>query len=222
MHGVDVDECAAAISAPSIRDDLGLPGDVRLVVSTSRLASWKRVDDVIRAFAKVVATRPDAVLVISGTGPDAPSLEALAARALPQQNVIFAGALPRHVNLRLIAQADVFCSFYDFSNVGYALLEALAAGVAVVVTNTGATSTFVAEGVNGIVVEPRDIDAAADAIGRLLGDPSERQRLADNAQRRARDEFLTPEDRARLEIELLRQLEVPVRSEPDPPTDARR
>ena len=120
------------------------------------------------------------------------------------------GALTREVNLRLIAQADVFCSFYDFSNVGYALLEALAAGVPVVATNTGATATIVTEGVNGLLVEPRDTTAAAAAVARLLTDAAESTRLARNARERAREQFLRPHERARLELELLRELGVPV------------
>lgn len=210
MHGVDVDECSASRTGAPIRDHLGLPADAKLVVSTSRLASWKRVDDVVRAFGRVVATHPEAILVISGSGPEESRLKELATRSLPAENVTFVGALSREVNLRLIAQAEVFCSFYDFSNVGYALLEALAAGVPVVATNTGATSTIVTNDENGLLVEPRDTTAAADAISRLLEDAGERERLARNARERARRDFLTPRERAGLEVELLRELGVPV------------
>lgn len=208
MHGVDVEECSAARDGASIRDYLGLPLDAELVVSASRLASWKRVDDVIGAFAQVVSAHPKAVLVISGSGPDEPTLKELAARVLPAHNVAFVGPLSRDVNLRLIAQADVFCSFYDFSNVGYALLEALAAGVPVVATDTGATATIVTNGENGLLVEPGDTTAASEAIGRLLDDPEESERLARNARVRAREEFLRPHERAQRELDLLRELGV--------------
>jgi glycosyltransferase involved in cell wall biosynthesis len=210
MHGVDVDECSEARTRASIRDHLGLPSDAKLVVSASRLAPWKRVDDVVRAVSQVVTAHPETILVISGSGPEEPMLRSLAARFLPADNVAFVGVLPRDVNLRLIAQADVFCSFYDFSNVGFALLEALAAGVPVVVTNTGATATIVTDGENGVIVEPRDTDAATEAISRLLDDAGERERLARNARERARKEFLRPDERARLEWALLRELGVPV------------
>ncbi len=210
MHGVDVEECSAARTGESIRDHFGLPLDARLVVSTSRLVAWKRVEDVLEVFGRVLPEHLDAILVVSGSGPEESRLKAQAAKRLPSENVAFVGALTREVNLRLIAQADVFCSFYDFSNVGYALLEALAAGVPVVATNTGATATIVTEGVNGLLVEPRDTAAAAAAVARLLTDAAESTRLARNARERAREQFLRPHERARLELELLRELGVPV------------
>jgi len=210
MHGVDVEECSTARAGESIRDHLGLPADSRLVVSTSRLVGWKRVEDVVSAFGRVVPAHPDTILVISGSGPEESKLKRLASRVLPKENIAFVGALSREVNLRLIAQADVFCSFSDFSNVGYALLEALAAGVPVVATNTGATATMVTDGANALLVAPRDTTAASQAIARLLDDAEESKHLADNARERARKEFLRPHERARLELDLLRELGVPV------------
>jgi glycosyltransferase involved in cell wall biosynthesis len=206
MHGVDIDRCVTASRDGSIRADLCLSEDTPLVVSPSRLASWKRVDDVLRAFAGVVPDHPRATLVVSGSGPEEAALKALATEILPPANVRFVGALSRDINLRLIAQADVFCSFYDFSNIGYALLEALAAGVAVVVTDTGATTARVTHDMNGLVVPPRDVTAATAAIARLLGDAGLRSRLAANARIHADRTFLTLEDRARLEVELLREI----------------
>lgn len=119
----------------------------------------------------------------------------------------FLGPLARDVNLRLIvrliAAADVFCSFYDFSNVGFALLEAMSCGVAIVATDSGATRDFVIDGVHGIVVPHRDDGAAAEAVVRLLDDPELRRRLGEQAKSRARSEFASREARKRLELALL-------------------
>lgn len=205
MHGVDRRACEGAGGRSEIRAELGLPENVPLIVSASRLAGWKRVDRIIRALPKVLCHNP-ALLVVSGSGPARDDLERLVVDLGLAKSVRFTGPLPRDVNLRLIAAAEVFCSFHDFSNVGVSLLEALTCGAAVVVTDAGATREFVEHGVNGLVVQPDEPEAAAEAISSLLTDPELRLRLAAEGAKRAEERFLTREDRQRLELELLEEL----------------
>jgi glycosyltransferase involved in cell wall biosynthesis len=205
MHGLDVDSCAAAMRADG-RAELGLPPVVPIVVSASRLAPWKRVDRILRAAPDVLAVRPDALFVLSGDGPDRPALEELTRELSIEHAVRFLGALPGDVNLRFIAAGDVFCSLYDYSCVGVALLEALGCGVAAVVADTGATRDFVEDGANGLVVSPDDGAATVAAIVRLLADHDLRLRLGGEARHRAEERFLTPKERASLELETIAEL----------------
>ena len=183
-----------------------MPAGVPLVVSASRLARWKRVDRILRVVPAVLTIRPDTLFVFSGDGPERPALEALVEELSIGHAVRFLGSVPRDANLRLIASADIFCSLYDFSNVGVALLEALGSGVTAVVANTGATRDFVQDGVNGLVVEPDDTPETAAAIIRLVNDPELRVRLGFEARRRAEEQFLSPEDRAALELGVIAEL----------------
>jgi glycosyltransferase involved in cell wall biosynthesis len=205
MHGLDLASCRAASKSDG-RTELDLPADVPLVVSASRLATWKRVDRLLRAAPAVLAAHPDTIFAISGDGPERQRLEALARELSIERAVRFLGGLPRDVNLRLIASADVFCALYDYSCVGVALLEALGSGIAVVVADTGATSDFVEDDVNGLVVESDDTSATAGAIIRLLQDGNLRRRLGDAAQQRAEERFLTPEERASFELATITEL----------------
>jgi glycosyltransferase involved in cell wall biosynthesis len=202
MHGLDLENCDAARQAHG-RTELGLPLSVPLVVSASRLTGWKRVDRVLRAAPGILAARPETLFAISGDGPERRALEALARQLSIEHAVRFLGGLPRDLNLRLIASADVFCALYDYSCVGVALLEALGCAVAVVVADTGATRDFVEDGVNGLVVVPDDTSATVDAITRLVNERNLRRRLGDEARRRAEERFLTPEQRASLELETI-------------------
>jgi glycosyltransferase involved in cell wall biosynthesis len=205
MHGLDLESCAAAMEADG-RAELGLPSNVPLVVSTSRLATWKRVDRILRAAPEILAARSDVLFVLSGDGPDRFVLEELTRDLAIEHAVRFLGALPRDLNLRLIASADVFCALYDYSCVGVALLEALGCGVAAVVADTGATRDFVEDDVNGLVVSPDSTRQTADAITRLVTDSDLRLRLGNEARRRAEERFLTPEQRASLELQTIAEL----------------
>lgn len=205
MHGLDLDACAEAMEADG-RAELGLPANAPLVVWASRHVPWKRVDRLLRAAPAVSATYPDTVFAVSGSGPDRAALVALARELGVERSVRFVGGLPRDLNLRLIASADVFCALYDYSCVGVALLEALGCAVPVVVADTGATRDFVEDGANGFVVGADDTPATADAIGRLLDNAELRRRLGNQARRRAEERFLTAAQRAELELETIAEL----------------
>lgn len=70
------------------------------------------------------------------------------------------------------------------------LLEAAAAGLAVVATDVGGTrEIFPSEGEAACLVPPDDAQAMSAAIGGLLGDPALRRRLAENARKRAEEAF---------------------------------
>jgi glycosyltransferase involved in cell wall biosynthesis len=205
MHGLDLDACAAARKADA-RSELGLPLTAPLVVSASRLTAWKRVDRILRAAPEVLAVRPETLFVLSGEGPERLALQGLVEELSITHAVRFVGGLPRDLNLRLIASADVFCALYDYSCVGVALLEALGCGIAAVVADTGATRDFVESGVNGLVVQPDDTSETAAAIARLVTDHDLRTRLGTEARQRAEERFLTPEQRASLELATIAEL----------------
>jgi glycosyltransferase involved in cell wall biosynthesis len=206
MYGLDAAVCDEAAARGDARATYGIRPGSPLVVSSSRLATWKRVDRVLNAFAIVVRQQPEAVLAVAGTGPEQQTLEELAERLGISSSVRFLGALPREENLQLVSSADVFVSLYDFSNVGVALLEALACGAPVVAADTGATRDFVQDEENGLIVPPDDEQATARAICSLLADPGLRNSLGAEARRRARERFLTRDERRRLELEMLDEI----------------
>jgi glycosyltransferase involved in cell wall biosynthesis len=72
---------------------------------------------------------------------------------------------------------------------GLVAIEAHAAGTPVVVSNTGGLVEIVRDQHNGLVVPPKDHDAIADAVFRLLGDPELRERMVANGRRSVRERF---------------------------------
>jgi SAM-dependent methyltransferase/glycosyltransferase involved in cell wall biosynthesis len=113
MNGIDLEACAAA-KERDVRVELGLPVSAPVVVWSSRLTGWKRVDRLLRAAPGVLATSPDVVFAIAGEGSERAELEQLSRRLSLDHAVRFLGGLPRDVNLSLTASADVFCSLYDY------------------------------------------------------------------------------------------------------------
>jgi glycosyltransferase involved in cell wall biosynthesis len=89
----------------------------------------------------------------------------------------------------LLANADIFVLPSDWEGVSMALLEAMAAGLPVVATSVGGTPEVVMDGVTGFLVPPRDPEALAGALSRLLLDPDLRQRMGQAGRQRAFDHF---------------------------------
>ncbi len=122
--------------------------------------------------------------------------EVLGARASYEQKFTAAGFSGRvHFHgpafgadkLRFLHQAHVFVLPSRAESFGIANLEAMAAGLAVVSTRTGAIPEYLEDGVQGLLVDPGDAAGLAKAIARLVADPDLRRRLGDAARIRARD-----------------------------------
>jgi glycogen(starch) synthase len=150
------------------------------VAYLGRLAPQKDVGTLLEAFARLPAP---AQLLVAGDGPDRPALQR---RAQPFGNrVHFTGFVPHTQVPAVLRHADVLvlCSIYE--EFGAALIEAMAAGLPVVATRVGGTADLVKDGVNGLLVAPRNPDALAAAISRVLADPATATRLSSAGRRTA-------------------------------------
>ena len=101
--------------------------------------------------------------------------------------VLFTGA--REDVPELLASFDVFAFPSLFEGLCVAVIEAQAAGVPVVATPVGGIRETVVDGETGVLVPPRDAEALAAAILRLLEHPDEGRRLAAEARRRVHARF---------------------------------
>ncbi len=183
-NGIDV---GAIASLPrereAVRAEFGMPPDAILAVCPARLVPQKGHDLLVDAFARVASRHTRAHLLLAGEGPLAvPLAETIDAAGL-RGRVVLAG--PRRDVPRLLRAADlaVLASHREgFSNV---VLEALAAGTPLVVTDVGGNREAMEGEATGRLVPPGDPDALARALDQLLADGDLRTRLGEAAARRA-------------------------------------
>jgi phosphatidyl-myo-inositol alpha-mannosyltransferase len=132
--------------------------DGPVVLFIGRLEKRKGVKYLLRAFAVMQQTEPNAKLLLAGAGPDRDKLEQLVAE-YGLRHVQFLGYVDEAKKLELLEQADVFCSpaLYGES-FGIVLLEALASGLPIVAgSNPGYISVM--KGLGRLsVVDPKDTD----------------------------------------------------------------
>ena len=168
-NGVDWDEIARA------RSD-AVPDPNRIVY----LANLRPVKDpltAVRAFEIVKRAKPALRLVVVGDGPMMPELRSLVSSG-GVGGVELKGMLGHPEALREVATSGVFLltSVSEGGN-PLALMEAMAMGKAVVVSDVGGARDVIVDGVNGILAEPRSPESFARAIATLLDDDEMRSRL---------------------------------------------
>jgi len=163
------------------------PRDPFLVLCVARQYPRKRVGDLIAAFPQVLQGCPQARLVVIGDGPEHPALQRQVAALGLGSSLRLLGALPSDQEVRAwYRRASIFCLPTIQEGFGIVFLEAMASGLAVVSTTATAIPEVVPHRRAGLLVPPRDPQALAAALLRLLHEPELRQRLADGGRAQAR------------------------------------
>ena len=161
---------------PEVPAAAGTARDREGFVTVARLVPQKGIDVLIRALGQTVGAARDWTLTVVGDGPEREALEFQAQQAGLKEQVQFLGF--RSDPQKFLLQAGVFVLPSRFEGMPNALLEAMAAGLGVVVTDASpGPLEVVVNGVSGLVVPSDDPCALADALDRLAADPLLRERL---------------------------------------------
>lgn len=154
----------------------GTPEDAVVVIAVASLLPKKDLATLVAAFAETARNREDARLWIVGTGMMRDALEAQIAEAGLSGKAMLLGA--RTDVQDLLGASDVFALSSKIEGLPISMLEAMAAGLPVVVPDVGDIRTVVGTDC-GIVVPPGDSEALAAALNRVIDDPRLRQRLGE-------------------------------------------
>ena len=166
-----------------LRAQLGVGAQTRVIGTVANLIPVKNHGNLIRAFAQVVGRVENVKLVLIGQGPLEGELRQLCRDLAVEDKVIFLGHQPNIHEWMSAFDLFALVSFADaFATV---FLEAMAAGLPIIGNNTGGTPESVADGVNGVLVDPRDVAAIASTLQRILESPGEAQMMARASLERA-------------------------------------
>jgi L-malate glycosyltransferase len=192
-NGLDLARFTSVGDAAALRRELRLPEGAPLVAMLSRLSRMKGVEDFLDAAATVSARVPDAhFLVIGDTiDPDGPryrrELEDRAARLGLGTRVVFTGFRLDVPRLLSAVAVSVLPSLSE--GLSNTILESMAAGAPVVATRVGGSAEALEDGVDGLLVPPRDPAALSRAIGWVLEHPEASRELGRRARVRVAEEF---------------------------------
>jgi glycosyltransferase involved in cell wall biosynthesis len=202
-NGVDVARFAPGEQGPDSAGGAGRPAGGP-VLFVGRLTHQKNLRALLEAAAEVqreLALR----LEFAGDGPLRADLADAAGRL--GLAVHFHGTLPQEELPALYRRARVFVLPSHWEGHPKALLEAMACGLPVIVSDVPGSREVVRDGLDGLVFPPGDVGALARRLRAVLTDPALAQRLG-RAARRSAEERYNLSARLRQEITVLRDLAI--------------
>lgn len=131
------------------------PNGEKILLHASNFRKVKRVDDVVKVFAKVRAAIP-AKLMMVGDGPERPAAEDLARHLGIADDVRFVGKQEQMEDIMNVS--DIFLLTSDYESFGLSALEAMAARSIVISTNAGGLPEINIDGVTGFMANVGDVD----------------------------------------------------------------
>lgn len=170
---------------PELRESY-TPNGEKILIHLSNFRPVKRPTDVIEIFQRVQSKIPAALLMV-GDGPERSSAEWLSRYLHLEKKVHFLG---KRDNIEdLIGISDLLLLPSDNESFGLVALEAMACKVPVIVSNVGGLPEVVTDGVEGFLVEPRNVDKMAERALQILTDDSLRLKMGERAREGARARF---------------------------------
>jgi glycosyltransferase involved in cell wall biosynthesis len=186
-NGVDVDRFARVRrSRKKVLPTVGEDSKVIAVVA-NMYGRVKGHAQLVAAAGKVCHEMPRTIFLLVGDGQERPRIEQLVTNAGLQKNFMFLGR--RRDIPELLACCDLFVLPSEAEAMPNALLEAMAAGLPVVATDVGGSREVIEDGISGLLVRPRDSEAMAAGIIRILQNPPLAAELARAGQERVRTRF---------------------------------
>jgi len=179
-NGIEVSSYSSSIDRAEKRRSLGLPETGPVLGVTSRLAEPKGITYLLKALPHLFGRFSDLSVVIAGTGNLLEPLKAEAQELGVADRVWFLGL--RMDIPELLQLFDVYVLPSVSEGLPMAVLEAMAAGRAIVATDVGGVGTVIRSEETGLLVAPRAPLALSDGVSRLLLDSALRHRVAQAAR----------------------------------------
>lgn len=173
----------AAAARGRIRKELHLESSFPVIACVAGFRPEKRQEDLVRAMPAICSDFPAARLLLIGSGPAYEDLRTLAHSLGIAESVLFTGE--REDVPSLLGAADIFVLPSALEPFGMSPVEAMAAGVPVVVTATGGLAEIVTDGIDGLHAPVCSPDGLAEAVIRLAKDSGLRERLVVAGKERA-------------------------------------
>jgi glycosyltransferase involved in cell wall biosynthesis len=201
-NGIDLTRVDTPLSQAAAKERLGYAADDFVIGCIGRLEEQKGHVNIIRAVGQLLETAPADLgrrlrLLIVGEGRLRGELERAVAASGLGASVLLAGS--RSDVAEILRSLDLYVMPSLWEGLSLAMLEAMAAGLAVIISDVGGAAEVLGDGEFGVRVPPGDVGALAAAITALATNDTERRRLGGAARQRVREAYDLRERVRRLE-----------------------
>ena len=176
--------------ASHLREEYEIKPEEKVIIHVSNFRPVKRVEDVVKTFAKIAEAMP-AKLLLVGDGPEVSKVSKLVNKFGLNNRVLFLG---KQENLEeLYSISDLMLLLSEKESFGLVLLEAMACGVPCIGTNVGGIPEVITDGQSGFLCELGDIDEMAAKSIYLLKEINLHKKFSDKALETVKSKFCAEE-----------------------------
>jgi glycosyltransferase involved in cell wall biosynthesis len=187
VNGVDTDKFNRSVSQISVRKELGIEENDKVIIAAAVFRKQKRLDLWLRVAKQVLEKNPQCKLVLIGDGPEKQLLMSLASELNLGNNIIFTGLKE---NVRpYFAIGDIYLMTSDFEGLPVALLEAMSMGCAPIATKVGGIPEVIENANSGFLCEAGDANAIAEKVNELINNEQLLKTIQTNARKRIEENF---------------------------------
>ena len=179
INGIDLSQFSPNQDVTALRKKLGFPENCSIVGTVGRLVSQKGYEYLLHAIPEVLRFHPDTFFVFTGDGPLKAEFQAFVDNAGIADRCRFLGF--RQDIPQLLNCFDIFVLPSLWEGLSITLLEAMAAGRAIIATNIKGNREVVTHGTNGYLCRPMSSGSIADGIKELMANPELAQQLGRQA-----------------------------------------
>ncbi|MCM3566809.1 N-acetyl-alpha-D-glucosaminyl L-malate synthase BshA [Neobacillus mesonae] len=173
-----------------LKSEFGINEEDKVIIHVSNFRAVKRVQDVVKTFAKISAIMP-AKLLLVGDGPEMTIISKLVRQLALEDQVIFLG---KQENLEeLYSISDLMLLLSEKESFGLVVLEAMACGVPSIGTNIGGIPEVIDDGVTGYICEVGNIEEISNKAIKLLEDTKLHQQFSRSAVEQVKTKFKADE-----------------------------
>lgn len=153
-----------------------------------RLGRRKGIYVLLDALSEVIQSHPGVTVICGGDG-EIEEVRQYAVKLGLGEKVKLAGWVDAAERTRLLESSSIYVLPSFAEGVPMSILEAMSAGLPIIATKVGGIPDVITSGQEGLLVDPGDVKALAEAICTLLGNPGMRSEMADNGRATFRKEF---------------------------------
>jgi glycosyltransferase involved in cell wall biosynthesis len=167
------------------REKIGLQNE-KLILYTGRLSAEKGVDVLIAAYAALDKSLPTKLYIL-GDGPETARLKQLIRHYHMEDRVLMQPAVDDVAGY--LFSADIFVMPSYFEGLSNSVLEAMACGIPVIATRVTGNKELVTDGINGLLVEPRNTAQLTEALSYLIKNPDKGSELCRRAHELVKEHY---------------------------------
>jgi len=186
-NGIEWERYQTHSNKTTLRASLGLDANRKYVACVARFHPIKDHTSLLQGYSQVAKQRTDADLLLIGDGPRREELQTLVQQLGIQNRVQFLGV--RSDVADLLQAVDVFALTSLCEAASLTLLEAMAAGLPVVVTDVGGNPEIVRQENEGLLVPRQDATAIGNALIRILSDATLANRMGQAGKQRVKETY---------------------------------